>query len=392
VALTGPREPVDVDDRQAPMRLAFISDPNSVHTRRWLAWFAAAGHDVRLIDPFGATVAPGLPDGTRVERLPVPVRRVPVIGLWPRRRQLQRLLAQLDTQVLHGQFIRRYGWQAALSGFHPLVLSPWGSDLLKVRRSQVRTRWWNRFALRRADLVTVSSEGMRAASIRAGARPGRIELIHHGVDTDRFSPGPASAAIAARIAADGQPVIVSPRTIQPLYRQDVVVDAVARLSVGVQRPVIVLSARGADPAEVTRVQRLAEAAGIGGQLRVLDDVPHEGLPDLLRLADVVVSVPDSDSFPVTLLEAMACGRPIVASDLPAVTPVLREIEPLAGSLVAPVGDATLTARAIGRILALGADDRARLGERLRAYVVRTADYDTNMRAMERQYRRLATGR
>jgi glycosyltransferase involved in cell wall biosynthesis len=185
---------------------------------------------------------------------------------------------------------------------------------------------------------------------------------------------------------------VSPRTIQPLYRQDVVVDAVARLSVADQRPVLVLSARGADPAEVKRVQRLAEAAGIGGQLRVLDDVPHEGLPDLLRLADVVVSVPDSDSFPVTLLEAMACGRPIVASDLPAVTPVLREIEPLAGSLVAPVGDATLTARAIGRILALGADDRARLGERLRAYVVRTADYDTNMRAMERQYRRLATGR
>jgi hypothetical protein len=72
--------------------------------------------------------------------------------------------------------------------------------------------------------------------------------------------------------------------------------------------------------------------------------------------------------------------------------VLREIEPLAGSLVAPVGDATLTARAIERVLSLGADDRARLGERLRAYVVRTADYDTNMRAMERQYRRLATGR
>ena len=392
MALTGPREPVDVDNRQAPMRLAFISDPNSVHTRRWLAWFAAAGHDVRLIDPFGATVAPGLPDGTRVERLPVPVRRVSIIGLWQRRRQLRRLLTQLDTQVLHGQFIRRYGWQAALTGFHPLVLSPWGSDLLKVRRSQVRTRWWNRFALRRADLVTVSSEGMRVAAILAGARPGRIELIHHGVDTDRFSPGPPSEEIAARISADGQPVIVSPRTIQPLYRQDVVVEAVAQLSVAGRRPVLVLSARGADPAEMTRVQRLAEAAGIGGQLRVLDDVPHEGLPDLLRLADVVVSVPDSDSFPVTLLEAMACGRPIVASDLPAVTPVLREIAPLAGSLVAPVGDATMTARGIERVLSLGVDDRALLGERLRAYVVRTADYDANMRAMERQYRRLAADR
>ena len=306
-----------------------------------------------------------------------------------RRRSLHRLLAALDSQVLHGQFVRRFGWQAALSGFHPLVISPWGSDLLKVRPGQIRTRWWNRFALRWADLVTVSSDGMRAAAIRSGARPERIELIHHGVDTDRFSPGPPSAALVERIAADGQWIIVSPRSIRPLYRQGVVVDALQKLSRGGRRPVLVLSARGADADELDRLRRRAEDAGVRDQLRILDDVPHEELHDLFRLADVVVSVPESDSFPVTLLEAMACGRPIVASDLPAVTPVLATIDPTAAELVAPVGDAAATARAIERALAIGDDDRHRLGDRLRAHVVQTADYDTNMRAMERHYRRLA---
>ena len=82
--------------------------------------------------------------------------------------------------------------------------------------------------------------------------------------------------------------------------------------------------------ELARLERRAADAGIGEQLRILEDVAHDELPDLFRLADVVVSVPETDSFPVTLLEAMACGRPIVVSDLPAVTPVLRDVDPLTG--------------------------------------------------------------
>lgn len=371
------------------LRLAFLGDPNSIHTRRWIAWFAAAGHDVRLIDPFGVEVAPGLPDGVRMEAYgPLP-RSLPLLGLLARRRALRRLLDRLGTQVLHAHFVRRYGWLAALSGFGPLVVTPWGTDLLRVSPRQVRTRWWNRFALRGANLVTVSSDGMRTASIRAGARPERIHLIHHGVDTERFAPGAPNPDLARQLDADSGPIIVSPRTVRPLYRQEVVVDAVAALARGGRRAILVLSARGADAGYLEALRARATAAGIGAQLRVLDDVPHERLPDLLRLADVVVSVPASDSFPVTLLEAMACGRPIVVSDLPAVTPVLVTLDPLARGLIAPVGDASATAAAIERALGLDDSDRRRLGARLRDFVRQNADYDTNMARMGSLYRRLA---
>jgi glycosyltransferase involved in cell wall biosynthesis len=374
------------------LRIAFLADPNSLHTRRWIAWFARAGHDVRLIDPFDAAIDPGLPEGVEVERYPAHRSRIPLVSLFRSRSELRRLLARLDTQVLHAHFVRRFGWQAALSGFRPLVVSPWGSDILRVPPRAIRTRWWNRFALRSADLVTVSSEGMREASIRAGARAGRIRLIHHGVDTTRFSPGPPSNQIAGRVAADGQPVVFSPRTIRPLYRQDVVVDSVAALSTPERRPALVLSARGADADELARLRQRAADAGIGGQLRILDDVAHDDLPDLFRLADVVVSVPETDSFPVTLLEAMACGRPIVVSDLPAVTPVLRDIDPLAGELVVHVGDAAETAAALERALSLSAEERGRLGAAMRQHVASTADYDANMATMERLYHQLAAGR
>ena len=89
---------------------------------------------------------------------------------------------------------------------------------------------------------------------------------------------------------------------------------------------------------------------------------------------------------------MACGRPIVASDLPAVTPVLLDIDPGTEALLAPVGDVAATAKAIERALAMDPDARREMGDRLRAHVVQTADYEANMARMEHLYRQLAAGR
>ena len=327
-----------------------------------------------LVDPVGIEVQPGLADGIRVERP----------------RNLRRWLAALQADVVHAHYLARFGWQAALAGVRPLVMTPWGSDLLQIRRRRLRTRLWNRFALRRADLVTVSSEGMRAAAVAAGARPDRIRLIHHGVDTAHFTPGESSAAFRARVMTGDAPVVLSPRSVTPLYHHDVVLAAVE--VVGRHRspaPMMVVSAAGADAATLAALREGAAAGGIAERLCVLDAVGADDLPDLYRLADVVVSVPETDSFAVTLLEAMATGRPVVASDLPAVTPVLGAIDPLARRLLVPLSDVPATAQAIETALALDEGERARLGAGLRAYVVNNAEYDTNMAAMEAIYHELA---
>lgn len=329
-------------------------------------------------------ITPGLEEDVEVLRIAPSPRRLPLVGVWRRRRQLRRVLDQARADVLHAHFVRRFGWQAAISGFHPLVVSPWGSDLLKVQRHQLRTRWWNRYALRAADLVTVSSEGMRAAAIRAGARPERIELVHHGVDTSRFSPGPRPGG--------GRPRILSVRALAPLYRHDTVIDAVALLADTGLRAELVLTRLGSNPSLEASLRERAAGRGIADLVTWIDAVPHEQLPDLYRSGDVLVSIPETDSFPVTLLEAMACGLPAVVSDVPAVGPVYGTLDPLARELVVPVGDAAATARALRRAMELEPDERARLAERSRAHVLRTADYDTNMRRMEAHYRRLAGSR
>jgi len=338
-------------------------------------------------------VRPGLDDRIAMEHYAAnPPPQVPLVSLLRSRRNLRRLLDELQPNVLHAFYVRRYGWQAALAGFHPLVVSPWGSDLLRAAPRANRVRWWNRFTLRAADLVTVSSDWMRTTAVQAGALPDRIRLIPHGVDTRLFSPGPGDPALRERLALEDAPIILAPRAIRPLYRQEIVVEALAALTTPSRRPIAVMSARQANPGYLAALMARAQDLGVADQLRVLDDVAHEELPNLLRLADAVVSVPDSDSFPVSILEAMACGRPVVASDLPAVAPVLAGLDPVARDFIVPVGDATATAAAIRRALDLGVDERIRLGEAFRAFVIRTADYEVSMAHMERLYRQLSVTR
>ena len=373
------------------MRLAFVAPPNSVHTRRWVGWFARAGHDVSIVDPVGVDLQPGLPDTVPVLR-PSPGSRIPLLGSLDRRSKLRDLLDALQPDVVHAHYLVRYGWAAAFAGVRPLVVTPWGSDLLQVRRSRLRSRLWNWFALRRADLVTVSSDGMLRAAVAAGARPDRVRHIHHGVDTATFSPGAPSPEMRARLGHGGAPVILSPRSITRLYHHEVVLDAVERLGREMPvAPIMVVTAAGADAATLAGLRRRAEAAGIAERVHVLEAVAADDLPDLYRIADVVVSVPETDSFAVTLLEAMACERPVVASDLPAVAPVLARLDPAAGRLIVPVGDVAATAAAIQRALTLEDGERRRLGAALRAHVVANAEYDTNMAAMEAIYCELSEG-
>jgi glycosyltransferase involved in cell wall biosynthesis len=177
-------------------------------------------------------------------------------------------------------------------------------------------------------------------------------------------------------------VIFSPRSIAPVYRHDVVLDAVASLPADV---CVVMTRHLARESEVAALQRRAADLGLSDRLVMVPKVAHDEMADIYRLADVVVSVPASDGTPVTLLEALSTGRPVVASDLPSVREWLGDLDP--GSLV-PVGDVAATARAIDAALIRPAAERADLAVRGRQLVEERASHEASMAAAEVLYREL----
>ncbi len=371
------------------LTLAFIADPNSIHTRHWITFFAERGHQVHLLDGFGADIAPGLDPRIRVERYVAhPPPHLPLVSMYRGRAELRRLLDRLRPDVLHALFVRRYGWQAALSGFHPLVVTPWGSDLLNASIQTSRTRAWDRRALRNADLVTFLSGALRDAALARGARPDRLVGVQEGVDTVHFSPGAPDAVLAERLGLGGRRLIFSPRAVRPLYRQELIVAAFAALP---HDTVLLLTARDADAANLADVRAAAEQRGLGHRLLVVDGLDETEMVGVLRLASVVVSVPRSDGRPVSVMEAMATGTPVIAGDLP---PLRELLGPIAPELLVDIegGGPDALAATVNQALLLGDAERRTLGDALRAEVVRTSDHQTNMAQMEALYRQLAHSR
>jgi glycosyltransferase involved in cell wall biosynthesis len=369
------------------LTLAFIADPNSVHTRRWLGFFADRGHRVHLLVPSTARVGPGLDS-----RIPVHVYRA-----WPRTHirglgslltslSLRRLLHRIRPDVLHAHYLSWFGWAAWLSGFQPYVITVWGSDVFVAPRDSALARRWGRRTLSRAALVTAVSQDLARGAIELGARPERVKLVQFGVDPEQFSPAPPPQSLRTEFGLEGRRAVLSPRGLRPMYRHEVAVEAMAQLPEDV---VLLLVKWQAEPAYLARLEALVRERGLESRVRYVPAIPHENMADFYRLADVVVSLPTTDAFPVTALEAMACGIPVVMGDIPSAHEGLDAVDP---SAIVPGDDPAAVARAIQSRLELAPSARADLSARLRQAAIVRGDVRRSLLEMEILYRSLARRR
>lgn len=379
------------------LRLAFLGDAGSPHLRRWLDAFVRRGHAVALLEPAGdigtgTTAQPDAGKGTDAEALPAGVERLAFRGLppglslpdaWATWRDLRRVLAEWRPDVVHAHYARRPAWHAWLSGHRPYVVTVWGSDVLLAGAMTRIGRAATGMALRHAALVTAGTRQLAAAAIGLGAPPERVREAQFGIDMQRFRPGSVPGALRSELGLGSERVIVSPRVLAPLYRHEVVIAALAQLPDDV---VVLSSAMHADPVERARLQALAAKLGVGSRWRILPTMDADRMAMLYRLADVVVSVPESDAMPQSVMEAMATGRPAVVSDLPGPRDWLADLAP---DLLVPVGDPNATAAALRAALALLPDARQALAGELRARIVERADARASMDLVDRWYHELA---
>ena len=361
--------------------LAYLGDPYSIHTVRWLGSFARRGHDVHLIRANDRPLSPDLDERITLHPFPAPSRyRVRFSGTIQARRRLHRLLMDIGADVLHAHYLTGYGWLARLSGFRPFVVTVWGSDVFVTARDSPVARVWAWAALRGASLVTADSTDLAEAAIDLGARRQRVRIIQFGVETSRFTPGPASAELRQRLGLGPTRIIFGPRSITPIYHTLTAVEAMPQLPDDVS---LVLTATNAEAPYLDAVRDRIRSLQLEDRVRIVAGIEHAEMVDYYRLADVVVSIPQSDGTPVSVLEAMSCGRTVVATDLPSVREWLAPVTP---GLLVPAGDEAATAAAIVRALELDDDQ---IGPRLREIVIDRADHERNMTEMEGEYLALA---
>lgn len=359
------------------MKIAFISNPNSTHTRRWVNWFARRGHDV-------ITIADTLLDEPweYVELYNLPARfNLPAVKYLVWTVQTRQILDTWQPDILHAHRVTAAGWMGAFCGFSPFVVTPWGSDLYTYPHRSYFSAWLTRKVLQRADLVTVDSLDLRRAAIQHGAGPKLVELVQWGVDRSRFFPTSQPQALKKKWGLENKIVIYSPRNMTPLYNLEHIVQALQQVVQTYPECVLILRDLNADAGYRGKLLQQIKSLSLERHVRLVPRLAWEDTPALYQIADLVVSVPSSDGTPVSVLEAMACGVPVIASDLPS----LREwIQPGENGLLTPVGDATSLASAMCTLLADQTSAR-RFREFNLHLVASRADHESEMQKMEKLY-------
>ena len=195
---------------------------------------------------------------------------------------------------------------------------------------------------RKASGFVATTAGIREAfAERHGARAG-VRVIPNGCDV------PPSRAFPG-LAADTPPRVLYAGQLYPWKGVDVLVEAMA--AVPPARLVILGGIEG--EADTRRIRGLVDKHGLVGRTEMPGLVPQPRVADELRRAAVVVvpflraGMTERHTSPLKIFEAMAAGRPIVASDLPSSREVLRNGE---NALLVPPGDASTLAAALRRVL------------------------------------------
>jgi glycosyltransferase involved in cell wall biosynthesis len=362
-----------------PLRVLVAGWLNSPHVVAWSEALAESGHDVHV----AGRVAPSWPElELTVPSHPLPAGLPPPLRGLRMSRALGRVAAEVEPDLVHAHYLSEYGWMAAREHLAPLVCSAWGSDVLAVRGIG---RLRSRRALNASALVIADSEHLAGAARALASRPVPVEVLRWGLDLDVFSPGEMASAREALGLEGGRPLVAGVRGLTPVYNPELVLEAFAR--VRARRPDAYLLLKHPLRKVPDEIGAAIERLGVGDAVTVLGNLPAECLPDVYRAADVVVSIPSSDSSPRSVWEALSCGRPVVVSDLP-----------WAREELAPGGQALLTqldpesvAEAIGRVLDDG-DLACRLGERGRELALAELDPSVSRARIDALYRQVAEGR
>lgn len=341
--------------------LCLLGDANSVHVQRWVAEMRARSWRVSVV-----TARPHPIEGVRQIVLS-PVTST-TDWLW-RVSAARRAVSELNPDIVHAHYVTSYGYLAARSGRHPLVMTAWGSDLLVTPRKNLLFRLLTSWTLGKADLVTGDSRDLVAAvhQLRKGVN---AELVHWGVDLTRFAQKEWSQKPGCEA--------VSLRSWEPNYRIDVILQALVH--VRSKRPDACLHLLGGGSLEGS-LRAQVQQLGLGDAVRFHGRLDDAGMVSVLDRCKFSISVPESDATSVSVLESMACGLVVIASDLPA----NRDWVPK--DTLVPAGDALALAE---RWLALACDDElsASLGSRNAHRIALEGDRQAQMNAMDNLYRQL----
>ena len=224
------------------MKICYIADQTSIHTQRWIRFFAETGHDIFLIPHSEADLE--IENITILDKLPKLSYKSS--SFFSTVKKAKAIIRKVKPDILHAHFVEQFGWLGAIVDFQPFVLTAWGSDIYKlpyISKLGVGKKF-TQYTLKKADLLTAISEDLKKEMVRLGTNESNINIIHWGVDLDKFKPDINISGLKQTLNINHNPVILSNRIFEENFNIHVIIRAISLVIKKIPDAILILQNPG----------------------------------------------------------------------------------------------------------------------------------------------------
>ncbi|MFW6130253.1 MAG: glycosyltransferase family 4 protein [Atribacterota bacterium] len=356
------------------MKICYIGDAASIHTKRWVEWFVNKGYDVHLI-----TDRSGYIHDTTIHR--VKEGRSP-ISFAMEALSVKKLIKKIKPDIVHAHYVSSYGFFGAYSGFHPFIVSAWGSDILVDPQQSKFVNRCVKYTLKKADVITTDGKNTYDEMLNnLGADIDKLNIIYHGVNTKMFSPDKKDDNFSKEIFNEKCPIAISVRFLNEKNDMETFLKAIPLILEKIKNAKFIIGGNGPKKDELID---LANSLKISNNVYFTDYIKHDDLPRYLASSNVYVSTALWDGgISVVTLDAMSCGLPIISTDIANASQWIQDNEN--GFLIETKDYKTLAEKLI--FLLQFTETSKRLGEKNRNIIEEKQNEDIEMSKVAYIYRK-----
>ncbi len=254
--------------------------------------------------------------------------------LWP----VARLRLSRTADLIDAHFTHPEGIAAALLGSTldiPFMITMRGSEL-RYQHHRLK-RFWMAWALRRADRVITVSDGLRALAVELGADPAAVKTVPNGINTGIFFRRDREASRLIHHIPKDALVVLAAGDLARIKGHHRVIEALRSLvDDGLPAYLLIAGGVGRSGQYAATLRARVTELGLEDKVRFVGLAQQNTLAELMSAADVFCLASASEGWPNVVNEALACGTPVVATDVGAVRKMLPSVR---FGTVVPVDDA-----------------------------------------------------
>jgi glycosyltransferase involved in cell wall biosynthesis len=283
-------------------KICFLADAHSIHTRKWVQYFSKLNNEIHIISMRET-------DYMYESNVHVHVLRsgsTNKLSYFLLIKAVRKLVKDINPDILHSHYATSYGLYGRMCNFHPFVISVWGSDVYEFPKGSKTKELLLKYILKGADKVCSTSHNMAEETKKYYTKD--IIITPFGVDINKFKCN-------IPILNSNYITIGVMKGLEKIYGLNYLIEGFSELLKEYRGNKKLKLLIVGDGTERTNLEALAKELDISSEVTFTGKIDNENVPDYINMMDIVCLPSLSESFGVSAVEACACGRPIIATEV-----------------------------------------------------------------------------